>query len=117
MSKIGKWFSSEEVACRCGCGFDRVDKVLVEVLDDVRDHFGKPVTVTSACRCDEHNAKVGGSPNSKHKLGIAADIRVKSISPEKVYTYLDDKYPNKYGIGKYKLFTHIDVRAGNKARW
>ncbi|MBR3569238.1 MAG: hypothetical protein IKN96_00345 [Oscillibacter sp.] len=44
------------------------------------------------------------------------NISVKGVPPEKVYAYLTGKYPNKYGIGKYQTFTHIDVRP-SKARW
>ena len=47
---------------------------------------------------------------------VEADIVVKDVSPDDVYEFLDLHQPNKYGVGKYKLFTHIDVRP-NKARW
>jgi hypothetical protein len=33
-----------------------------------------------------------------------------------IYAYLCAKYPNKYGIGSYKSFTHVDTRA-IRARW
>ena len=46
----------------------------------------------------------------------AADIVVKDIPADEVYNFLDIHQPNKYGVGKYKTFTHIDVRI-NKARW
>lgn len=113
---MNKYFTRQEFKCKCGCGFDAVDKELLDVLTDVRKHFRKPVNINCACRCSEHNAEVGGKPKSQHLFGKAADIVVKNTDPHKVYSYLYDKYPNKYGIGSYNTFTHIDVRK-QKARW
>ena len=110
-------FSREEFKCKCGnCNFDTVDYELVVVLEAMRNHFEQPITINSACRCARHNASVGGAPGSKHLYGIAADVVVKNILPEDVYAYLIRAYPDKYGIGCYNSFTHIDVR-NSKARW
>ena len=115
MGDISKNFSRSEFACKCGCGFSTVDVKLLEVLEITRAKYGA-VKINSACRCSEHNKKIGGAYGSKHKLGIAADIVVKGIDPTDVYKFLDMFQPNKYGVGKYDSFTHIDVR-NNKARW
>ena len=111
-----KYFRRKEFECSCGCGFNTVDVDLLDVVEDVREHFDTPVTINSACRCVSHNHSVGGSAKSKHLLGIAADIVVLDVSPERVYNYLDNKYPNSKGLGSYSNFTHIDVR-DTKARW
>ncbi|EAW5910815.1 serine/threonine protein kinase [Salmonella enterica] len=113
---ISKYFKRKEFSCRCGCGQDTVDAELLAILEDVREHFGKPVIINSANRCPTHNKRVGGASNSTHLRSIASDIVVKGVSPSAVYDYLDSKYPSKYGIGKYNSFTHIDVR-GYRARW
>jgi len=76
----------------------------------------KPITITSACRCETHNRNVGGSEKSKHKLGIAADIQVKDTPPNEVYSYIDGCYPDTLGLGSYNNFTHVDVRH-DRARW
>lgn len=109
-------FKRSEFSCKCGCGFQTVDYELADVLDDVRDNFG-PVTINCGCRCKEHNAKVGGEDKSKHMEGLAADIRVQGIDPSQVYDYLAMKYNDRYGIGKYSTFTHIDTRQNGPARW
>lgn len=117
---LSKHFKKREFACKDGCGLGLndgdVNLELVEVLEDVREHFGKPVIINSGLRCQTHNKRVGGAPKSQHLLGIAADIRVQGVDPSEVYNYLMQKYPLKYGIGKYKNFTHIDVRSW-RARW
>ena len=85
MGDLSKDFSRSEFACGCGCGFATVDVKLLELLQVIRAHFKKPVAITSGCRCNEYNEKVGGSYGSKHKQGIAADIKVKDTKPEDVY--------------------------------
>jgi len=112
-----KWFTRKEFACKCGkCDFDVVDAELLKVLERLREDFGKPVIITSACRCKEHNVKIGGASKSKHLLGKAADVRVKDVDPHDVYEYLCVNYSDKYGIGNANSFTHIDVR-DYAARW
>lgn len=93
-----------------------VDTELIDVLEDIRAHFNKPVIVTSGYRTPEYNAKIGGVKNSQHTKGTAADIKVYGIPTREVQKYLKHKYPDKYGIGSYLTFTHIDIRA-KKARW
>lgn len=111
-----KYFSRNEFACKCGCGFNTVDYELALIVEGVREHFDAAVTVNSGCRCDEHNKQVGGSEGSQHKLGRAADIVVDGVHPQDVQEYLYRTYEYKYGIGAYNDFTHVDSR-GVKARW
>ena len=50
------------------------------VLQKVRDHFGKGVKVNSGFRHPDVNAKVGGSKTSDHCKGMAADIEIPGIA-------------------------------------
>lgn len=113
---ISKHFSRSEFACKCGCGFATVDVKLLEILEVVRSHFGRPVIINSACRCESHNEKIGGSKGSKHKEGIAADIVVKGVSPDDVYDFISGYLDGRNGLGKYNTFTHVDSRV-SPARW
>lgn len=114
MVKLNEYFSREEFACKCGCGFDAVDAELLSVLTDIREKFG-PTFLTSGNRCPKHNAAIGGAYGSQHTKGIAADFMTPA-HPREVQDYLEEKYPDKYGIGRYDNRTHIDVRS-TKARW
>jgi uncharacterized protein YcbK (DUF882 family) len=113
---LSEHFKRSEFACKCGCGFDTVDYELLVVLEDVRGWACGITKILSGCRCNRHNETVGGSVDSQHKLSRAADIVIRTKTPKEVYEYLDERYPNKYGIGSYETFTHIDTRT-NKARW
>jgi uncharacterized protein YcbK (DUF882 family) len=116
MAKLSAHFNRSEFECSCGCGFATVDVELIKVLEEVRVHFGKSTIINSSARCAKHNKAVGGATGSKHKLGIAADIVVIGASTGEVYDYIDSTYPDKYGLGMYNTFTHVDVRK-DKARW
>ena len=50
------------------------------VLQKVRDHYGKGVKVNSGFRHPDVNAKVGGSKTSDHCKGMAADIEIPGIA-------------------------------------
>lgn len=115
--KLWTGFSRKEFACKCGCGYDTVDAELLQVLKRLKKHFkGKAVFIDSGCRCVQHNKKVGGASKSQHLFGRAADVRVAGVFPDAVAEYLLETYPGKYGIGRYRSFTHIDTRKV-EARW
>ena len=106
----------KEFACSDGSDPIFIDSELVEILQKIRTHFGKAVTITSAYRTPTHNKKVGGTLYSCHLYGKAADIKVKGVSPKTVAAYAETLLKNKGGIGIYSTFTHIDTRA-TKSRW
>ena len=114
--KLSPNFRRGEFACKCGCGFATPDAELLGVLEEIRGYFNEPVTINSACRCESYNSNVGGSTNSAHLMGIAADIVVGDTKPEKVGEWLRDYYPDRYGRKAYDAFTHVDVRK-NFAHW
>ena len=111
-------FRVREFACQDGSDPIFISEKLVKILQSIRNHFGQPVTITSGFRTASHNGKkaVGGSVTSQHLYGLAADIQVAGVAPADVADYAESLMPNTGGIGRYKDFTHIDVRAA-KSRW
>ena len=53
------------------------------ILDPLREAWGRPIIVTSGYRCEVLNKLVGGVPTSQHKQGQAADISAGSIEDNK----------------------------------
>lgn len=51
-----------------------LDKLVINVLDPLREAFGSPIKVTSGYRSYLVNKMVGGVKNSQHMSGKAADI-------------------------------------------
>lgn len=114
-----KYFKRSEFKCKCGkCGGFPVepDENLVKLLEQIREHFNAPVTVSSGVRCATHNKNVGGATRSQHLYGTAADIKVQGKTPKEVCAYCQALLPNSGGIGLYKTWVHVDVRP-TKARW
>ena len=109
-------FKVREFACSDGSDPVFISPELVELLQKIRDHFKKPVTINSAYRTVTKNKAVGGATYSQHLYGTAADITVKGVSPIVVAAYAESLLPGKGGIGIYSTFTHVDVRK-TKSRW
>lgn len=114
--KLSANFRVKEFACTDGSDPIFIDTELVTVLQKIRTHFGKSVTISSAYRTPGKNKACGGTLYSQHLYGRAADIKVKGISPKTVGAYAEKLLKDKGGIGIYGTFTHIDVRS-TKARW
>lgn len=114
-------FKSREFDClgKGCCAETPIDEKLVEYLQNIRDHFGKPVELT-AYRCPTHNAKVpNAAKNSRHLYGQAADFHIDGVSPTEIAKYAESI--GVLGIGLYDTdkdghFVHIDTRT-TKSFW
>lgn len=53
---------------------DNIKALVDEVLQPLRDAWGKPLAINSGYRCPEVNQAVGGVPTSQHSRGEAADV-------------------------------------------
>lgn len=113
--KLSANFQACEFDCSCSrCKQTPVDEKLVEFLQQIRDHFGKPVRIVGPYRCPEHNAEVANaSKNSRHMKGMAADIKITGVVPAEIAKYAESI--GVLGIGLYDTakdghFVHIDTR-------
>lgn len=123
--KANPYFSKKEFECKCGCGTmpqNQPNDELIDILCEIREHFGRPLIIKSGYRCPSHNAAVGGAKSSRHIVGDAADFTIKDVKTIDVYDYVVSKYEN-YGIARkilknypFRGFVHFDTR-GKKARW
>lgn len=116
-------FKVRELRCRDGSDTVMVDEALMLLLQCIREHFGKAVTITSGYRTPAHNAKAGGTRFSQHLYGRAADIRVQGASVEEVAACAERLLHGCGGVGRYPAkagraagWVHVDTRA-EKARW
>ena len=113
---LSKNFQVKEFACKDGSDPVFISAELVDLLQKIRDHFERPVTITSGFRTAKHNKAEKGATYSQHLYGTAADIKVAGVKPADVAAYAETLLPNSGGIGRYKTFTHVDVRP-TKSRW
>lgn len=81
---------------------------ILEMLDQVRDKFDKPIRINSGYRTEKHNAKVGGTPNSSHLKGLAVDIACNnSVDRYHLINCLLDVGFTRIGVGN--TFIHVDI--------
>ena len=67
-------------------------KALAERLQLIRDALGVPLTISSGYRCSELNKAVGGSKNSQHQLGLAADIHAKGYTAQELFKFISGSH-------------------------
>jgi zinc D-Ala-D-Ala carboxypeptidase len=85
-------------------------KRLAAFLEELRALLGKPILVNSAYRSKEVNDAVGGSRNSQHCLGCAADLRVPGMTPKEVVTaVINSKLKFDQVIEEFGSWTHISI--------
>ena len=86
--------------------------LLCRVLCDLRAAVRPmPVLVNSCYRDSTYNHRIGGVVQSMHLTCGAADVTKVGFTPDEVADILE-RHPNsdEFGIGRYKTFTHIDIR-------
>lgn len=111
-----KHFKRSEFTCKCGCGESSMNYDFVFRLERLRQRLGEQMVVTSGYRCPDYNKKIGGSPNSQHTKGRAADIAIDNglMRYRLVNLATLMLFP---GIGVAKDFVHIDNREARATMW
>lgn len=93
-------------------------RLVVHVLDPVREHFGAPVRVSSGLRGPALNRAVGGSRSSQHCLGEAADFRVSGRTVKEVCIWIRENLVYDQLIFEFGRWTHVSYRKGrNRKDW
>ena len=92
------------------------------VLQPLREAWGKPIIVTSGYRCPKLNKAVGGAASSQHMLGQAADIHTVSDDPKENKQLYDlirklnlpvDQCINEYGYN----WIHVSYSLRNRRQY
>jgi len=119
-------FNLDEFACKDGTGvpedFQGYTMALATCLERIRQEFNTPIQVISGYRTPEYNRKCGGSKNSQHLIGKAADIHIAGVTVADlagtIERLIEEGAIIQGGIGTYPKqgFVHYDIR-GNRARW
>lgn len=91
------------------------------ILDPLREAYGKPIVITSGYRCPELNKAVKGASKSQHVKGEAADIRTQSDKPEdnkKLFDLaLKLNLPFDQLIGEYGFnWVHVSFSKGHNRK-
>lgn len=68
----------------------QVQLVANMLLENIREHFDKPVRINSWYRCPAVNQMISNNPNSQHTKGEAVDFTIPGISNFEVASYIRD---------------------------
>lgn len=107
--KCTKNFSPTEFTCKCGrcTGYPTYMKqVELKHLQKIRDHYKKPMVITSAMRCSYENNRVGGVRNSGHTRGYAVDFYMRGVTDtvanrKKSLSYIKGLENHEFTYGAY----------------
>jgi hypothetical protein len=64
------------------CGLNAFDPKMRDILNLGREKYGKPIIVSSGCRCKAHNAAIGGARRSGHLPGPDAKCHATDLYEE-----------------------------------
>jgi Peptidase M15 len=123
-TRLSASFTVGELARSGGVDFHiaRIDPELVRCLQRLRDHVGKPVSITSGYRPYGYNEKLYTETykkkptKSRHSSGQAADVRIARMSGMEIAKAAINAYGPNIGAGIADTYAHLDVR-GRWAKW
>lgn len=112
-------FSVTELQCKCGCGLAQFQRGFLDHLELLRRAYGRPMKLSSACRCAEHNVKVSpqapfrslhiGNEETRpgHNGTLAVDVAVFGMDKGDLFAVA---WRQGWSVGWNKNFLHIDRR-------
>jgi hypothetical protein len=108
--EIADHLTFREIKCHCGCGVGLAHADLLSAWEALRSELERPIRIVSAFRCEDYNARIGGSKTSNHMTGKAFDVVIEMedvYSDEMFMIYLKAGFG---GIGRGNGILHLDVR-------
>jgi hypothetical protein len=101
-----------------------MNKLVLDMLDEVREKFDKPIHINSGYRTPAHNEKVGGTENSSHLRGFAVDLSdndnglpISSVNRFDLINCLLDVGFSRIGIAKTFIHADIDFDKSKGVMW
>lgn len=85
-------------------------KLATNIFQPIREHFDKPIFISSGYRSAELNKAIGGSLSSQHCSGEAIDIDMDGtdITNKQIFDYIKDNLTFDQAIAEYPENGHID---------
>lgn len=121
--RLSMSFTVRELTTSGGVSADvaRIDPAFVAMLQRLRDHIGRPITITSGYRSWKRNARIYADRKKKPTLsqhcgGRAADIKVSGMNGVEIARAALSALGPNIGIGLGYTFAHVDNR-GHAQVW
>lgn len=102
---------------------ENAENLIKNVLQPIRDAWGKPINISSGYRSQKVNEKVGGAKNSDHLYAAAADIKPSNGDTAGLWNLIIDMKEKgklncrqiiwEYGTIKAPRWIHVSVNHNN----
>lgn len=93
---------------------ENLKSLAINLLQPVRDLYGKPMIINSGFRSPEVNKAVNGSPTSDHMNGKAADVR--TPNPRELFNLVRNSGLSFDQLILYPTFVHMSFRSKDANR-
>lgn len=101
-----------------------LEAIAQDVFQPVREHFGKPIYVSSGYRSEALNERIGGSKTSQHSLGQALDLDAHvygGLTNAQLFAYIAewvvfDQLIWEFGDGTEPDWIHVSYKKGGNNR-
>lgn len=95
-----------------------MQKVATEIFDKVREHFDKPIRVSSFFRSEKLNKAIGGSKTSQHVKGQAIDMQgMNGLTNREIFEYIKNNLDFDQLINEYDYsWVHVSYVSKEKNR-
>lgn len=102
------YFKVKEMRCKSGnTDVFLLCATLMEQLVDLRVQIGQPINIVSGYRTPAHNRKIKGAAQSRHMLGLAADISIAGMTGTDIAIHAHHAGFERIGIKEHTC--HVDV--------
>jgi len=98
-------------------------KLAANIFQPIREHFGKPILISSGYRSAELNKAIGGSLSSQHSSGEAIDIDMDGtdITNKQIFDYIKDNLTFDQMIAEFPKqgnpdWVHVSFAANRSQR-
>ena len=115
-----KSFGTYELRCHCSLCDRKVPHKLqqsaLDLLQKLRDAYGKPLSLSSAYRCARHPVEAKKAKPGQHGQGTAFEIKVS----DDAMAYQIQKLAFELGFTGIALgngFVHVDTRKSTPVSW
>lgn len=120
--QLSKWFhlkEYEDPSTDADNHYTLLNPQLVDLMDELRALYGKPITITSGFRTQAKNREIKGANKSFHTIGYACDWTCSDLQLDynkmvnKIKEWRNNgllRYLGGFGIYRSRGFIHFDVR-------
>lgn len=95
---------------------DNLTILTLKILQPTRDHYDKPIIITSGYRSPMLNDLIGGAAKSQHMEGRAVDFTVKGIKNSEVITWIKNHLEFDQLIDEFGSWVHCSYHLGNNRK-